>query len=271
MTHLWGHPCDITALLEVARTHRLAIIEDCSHAHGSTYHGQPVGSASDIAVFSVGGHKAISGGMGGMLLTGSEDLYARACLLANFRHRTDLTIGSPDYAPWLTTGLGGNFRMSPVAAVLAHSHLTDLDRYVANRLANVGELTKRIGALSGIEAVPVAAGCTMGAWYEGAVEVTPDCRYSRDELVGILRADGLKVRAPASRPLHTYPLFQGEAPQWSPLAAAAARAAGRRNDRPFPVSDQMLAHWLSLPVNFLWDDDGAIVEPYVAAFERVLV
>jgi perosamine synthetase len=270
MTHLWGHPCDMRALLELARTHKLAVVEDCSHAHGSTYHGLPVGSACDIAVFSVGGHKAISGGMGGMLLTDSEDLYARACLLANFRHRTDLTIGSPDYAPWLTTGLGGNYRMSPVAAVLAHSHLTDLDRYVANRLANVGALAKRIGALAGIRAVPVAPGCTMGAWYDGVVEVTPDCRYSRDELVSILRADGLKVRAPASRPLHTYPLFQGAAPHWSPLAAAAARVVGPRNDRPFPVSDQLFAHWLMLPVNFLWDDDGAIVEPYVAAFERVL-
>ncbi|GAA3414339.1 hypothetical protein GCM10018952_34490 [Streptosporangium vulgare] len=86
VTHLWGHSCDMDALRAVADRRGLALVEDCSHAHGSTFRGRPVGSMGDISIFSVGGRKLVSGGMGGMLLTDSEDVFARACLLTNFRH-----------------------------------------------------------------------------------------------------------------------------------------------------------------------------------------
>lgn len=270
VTHLWGHPADLGSLRAIACRHGLALVEDCSHAHGSTLDGGPVGRSGDIAIFSIGGHKAVSGGMGGILLTDSEDLYSRACLLATFRHRTDLTIRLPDYHPLLPTGLGGNFRITPIAAVLAHSHLLDLDTRVAARIRNMTRLIGSITQLKGIKAVPIRDGCTMGAWYDGVVEVTEDCAFSRDELADRLKRDGLAVRAPATRPLHTYPLFQGAVPAWSDLLSKAVAASAKRNAREFPRSQRVFDHWLRLPVNFLWDDEGMIVEPYAKAFARVL-
>lgn len=270
ITHLWGHPADMDALLAIAARHGIATVEDCSHAHGSTLSGEPVGSRSDIAIFSVGGHKAISGGMGGMLLTDSPDLYARACLMTNFKHRTDLTIGLSEYRPFLATGLGGNFRMSPVAAVLAHSHLEELSRRVAARGANMNRLIDAVSRQPGIQRVPVRDGCTMGAWYDGVIEVTSDCPYSRDELVGRLRQHGLDVRAPATLPLHTFPVFQGCAPTWSRQVAAAVTACRARNARSYPHAQCLYGRWIRLPVNFLWDDEGAIVAPYAEAFAQVL-
>lgn len=270
VTHLWGHPAELGPLLSIAAKHGLATVEDCSHAHGATLDGEPVGSRSDIAIFSVGGHKAVSGGMGGILLTNSADLYARACLVTNFRHRTDLTIQSPAYQPFLTTGLGGNFRMSPLAAVLAHSHLAQLDRLVAARAANMTSLLRRIGRLPGVRPVPIRAGCTMGAWYDGVVEITDQGPYPRDELVTLLKREGLRVREPAARPLHTYPLFQGSGPDWNRLLSGSVRRCGELNDREFPGAAGLYRRWVRMPVNFLWDDEGVIVEPYAAAFERVL-
>jgi len=270
VTHLWGHPCELDAIAALARSRGLALLEDCSHAHGSTYRSRPVGSAGDVAVFSAGARKLVSGGLGGMLLTDDGDLYARACLLSSFRHRTDLTIDVPGYEPFLTTGLGGNFRMSPVAAVLAKSHFDALRLLVERRLANVSALVERLAALPGLEAVPVAPECTMGAWYDGVVAVDETCPYSRDELVRLLQAEGLKVREPSTRPLHQYPLFRGAAPAWHPPAARAVDACARANDRRFPRADRLFERWLRLPVNFLWDETGTMVEPYAAAFERVL-
>src|SRR5262249_41530890 len=51
-THIYGLPCDMDEIMAVARRHRLAVIEDCAHALGATYRGQPVGSFGDAALFS---------------------------------------------------------------------------------------------------------------------------------------------------------------------------------------------------------------------------
>ncbi|HEV2999352.1 MAG TPA: DegT/DnrJ/EryC1/StrS family aminotransferase [Solirubrobacteraceae bacterium] len=271
VTHLWGHPCDMDPIRALAARRGLAVIEDCSHAHGSLYRGRPAGSLGDVAVFSVGGLKLISGGMGGVLLTDDDDLYARACLLANFRHRTDLTIPPGAYDDFLATGLGGNFRMTPVAAVLAQSHLDALDDLVARRAANVGALVDGLTALPGIGAVGVDDGCSMGAWYDGVVEVDESCRWTRDELAELLQRAGTKLRAPSTEPLHRYPIFRGAAPEWSGLAARAVRAAARANcGRAFPRADRLSDRWLRLPVNYLWDAEGSIVEPYVSAAAELL-
>ena len=50
--HLFGQPADLKPILDVARQHRLIVIEDACQAHGATYHGQPVGSLGDVACFS---------------------------------------------------------------------------------------------------------------------------------------------------------------------------------------------------------------------------
>ncbi|GAA4463370.1 DegT/DnrJ/EryC1/StrS aminotransferase family protein [Phytohabitans houttuyneae] len=270
VTHLWGNPCPMDDIVARARAHGLPLVEDCSHAHGATYQGRKVGSHADIAVFSIGGHKAISGGLGGVLLTDDADLYARACLFANFRHRTDLTIADPAYAPFLDTGLGGNFRISPIAALLALEHLRGLDTMVARRQANMGALIGAIAALPGVRAVPVAAGSSTGAWYDGVVEIGEEAAVDRDRLVRLLRERGLNVRAPATRPLHHYPPFRGAAPDWAPRLARAARRAAQVNSRAFPRAQHLFEHWMRLPVNFLYEEGSTLPERYADAFVDAL-
>lgn len=51
-THIYGLPCDMDAILAIARRHDLRVVEDCAHALGATYHGQPVGTFGDAAFFS---------------------------------------------------------------------------------------------------------------------------------------------------------------------------------------------------------------------------
>lgn len=75
------------------------------------------------------------------------------------------------------------------------------------------------------------------------------------------------MRAPATRPLHVFPLFQGTAPDWSPQVAAAVRAAAAVNDRPFPRSAELFARWMKLPVNFLWKPNSPLVGAYLEAFD----
>lgn len=65
-THLFGLPCDMEAILEVAGRHHLAVVEDCAHALGATYRGRPVGTFGDGAFFSFQTWKAINTAGGGM-------------------------------------------------------------------------------------------------------------------------------------------------------------------------------------------------------------
>lgn len=75
--HTFGLPADMESILTVARTHGLAVIEDCAHALGATYRGRFVGTIGDAAIFSFGRDKGISSVFGGALLTHNEYLRAR--------------------------------------------------------------------------------------------------------------------------------------------------------------------------------------------------
>ena len=77
--HLFGNPCNMDALREIAQRHQLFLIEDCCQAHFAEYQGQTVGTLGDINGFSFGG-KHLSAGMGGIVLTNDEGLWGRGVL-----------------------------------------------------------------------------------------------------------------------------------------------------------------------------------------------
>ncbi|MBY2964043.1 DegT/DnrJ/EryC1/StrS family aminotransferase [Rhizobium leguminosarum] len=82
--HLYGHPCDMIALKEVADERGLKILEDCAQAHGATCHGKTVGTIGDIATFSFYPGKNLGAyGDAGAIVTGDADLAKRARMIAN--------------------------------------------------------------------------------------------------------------------------------------------------------------------------------------------
>lgn len=82
--HLYGHPCDMAALKDVADEHGLKILEDCAQAHGAICHGKVVGTLGDIATFSFYPGKNLGAyGDAGAIVTGDADLAKRARMIAN--------------------------------------------------------------------------------------------------------------------------------------------------------------------------------------------
>jgi perosamine synthetase len=73
-THLWGLPCDMDGILDLARGHSLAVIEDCAHALGALYKGQPVGTLGTASIFSFQTLKPLNTYGGGMAVTGDAGL-----------------------------------------------------------------------------------------------------------------------------------------------------------------------------------------------------
>ncbi len=75
-THMFGHPCRMDAIADIAARHRLALLEDCAHATGTTYRGRPVGGFGRAAVFSFSVMKLITTFGGGMVTTNDDALAA---------------------------------------------------------------------------------------------------------------------------------------------------------------------------------------------------
>lgn len=76
-THVYGLPCDLDGVMEIARRHGLAVVEDCAHALGATYHGRPVGTFGDAALYSFQVLKPLNTFGGGLAYTRRPDLAAR--------------------------------------------------------------------------------------------------------------------------------------------------------------------------------------------------
>ena len=109
VTHLWGHPCDMTQIEQWADDNGLVVIEDCSHAHGATWDGRPVGSFGRCAVFSVGTHKPVSGGLGGILVTDDPELQSLASLLGHPNQRSRASVSRRISSRCMTSGSGRTF------------------------------------------------------------------------------------------------------------------------------------------------------------------
>jgi dTDP-4-amino-4,6-dideoxygalactose transaminase len=125
--HMLGNPCDMDAILAIARKRKLFVIEDACQAAGASYKGQKVGGIGDIAAFSLNVFKTITAGDGGLVTTRNENLYRTAFGFHDQGHsplRAGVEVGS-------RCVLGLNFRMNEVTGALALAQLRKIERILA--------------------------------------------------------------------------------------------------------------------------------------------
>lgn len=268
VTHLWGHPVSMDAILEVAREHGLRIVEDCSHAHGSTYKGTAVGTLGDVGCFSLQGKKAVSGGQGGILITRDQDLYERALLFGHFRVRAEQGIFNPDLRRYASTGWGLNYRMHPFSAALASRMMDRLDDVIERRRVRHTRLSAGLLDVPGVQPPTISSDVTMGAWYGYKPRFVPeDLGIPMATYIEALRAEGVQVSKPGSQPLHRADVFSGR-PGSSQMPFALSPRTRRAHDvSEFPVAEGISQVSLSLPT-FTYEDSD-VVDQYIDAFAKV--
>jgi perosamine synthetase len=120
--HLYGQPCELDPILELARRYKLFVIEDCAEAFGAFYKGRPVGAFGDVAAFSFFGNKTITTGEGGMIVSNDGALIEHCRRL-----RGQGLVPGREY--WHDV-LGYNYRMSNVAAAIGLAQLERADELV---------------------------------------------------------------------------------------------------------------------------------------------
>jgi len=120
VVHIFGNPCDMNEIMNIAKKYNLSVIEDCSHAHGSKIGSKMVGSFGDIGVFSLQGSKAVAAGEGGVIVTDNEILLDRMLEYGHQGRRICGTLSEPiEIENHLVHGLGRKSRAHPIGVGMA--------------------------------------------------------------------------------------------------------------------------------------------------------
>jgi dTDP-4-amino-4,6-dideoxygalactose transaminase len=142
--HLGSCVADLDAILDIARRHDLVVIEDCAHAHGSTWNGRKVGSFGLAGSFSLQTSKLLTAGEGGVIVT-SDDLVAEKChSLVNCGRK------EAGYDSFPGALLGYNYRLTELQAAVLLAQLGRLEEQWAVRQRNMGRLTARLAEIPGL-------------------------------------------------------------------------------------------------------------------------
>lgn len=188
--HIAGEPADMDPILEIARRHKLKVLEDCAQSLGAKYKGRPVGSMGDCGIYSFQECKTISAGEGGAVVTSNPDIFERASRyhdLGMLRGPHAAWLGGP---PRLDQFCGGQFRMSEFTGAVMRAQLRKLDRIVADFCARADRVTQGIQDLPGIRLRKVndAQGRLPSAVY-----FRTDGKAQRDWFINALEAENISA------------------------------------------------------------------------------
>jgi perosamine synthetase len=212
-THMWGMPGRVDELQKLCMDHGLALVEDCSHAHGARLGGRVVGSFGQAAAWSLQAEKTLWAGEGGVLTTKLTDVFERALLIGHFNQRAlrDITPESPNHE-FAFTGTGLKFRAHPLGLALALAQLPSLDQTIQARQATADQLIGALERIRGIRILSRSYPSRLHSYYGLIALIDPTkCGFTREDFVDILRAEGIYcVRIPKQMSsLSMYPVFAG--------------------------------------------------------------
>jgi perosamine synthetase len=268
VTHVWGTPLDLEALYLWAAARGLAVVEDCSHAHGTRSNGRPVGSGATVAAMSLGAAKTVSGGVAGALLTSSQSVYERTLLLGMPLARARREVSSPELDGLASTGFGANLRGHPLAATLALEHLSRLEDILQSKNANIHQLEALISEATPLMPPSRPSWWTRGTRYGFKARVAGDEPLSAATLVAALRAEGLPVSGSPGPLLHRHRLFRDAT---AITTYAPGRAPGDIAVDPdsFPRCDELVRDTVSFDARLLHGDATRLLEATAQALEKL--
>lgn len=273
VVHYCGHPCDMDAILSIARQHRLRVIEDVSHAHGTRYKGKMVGTLGDVSAMSMMATKSFPIGEGGMLCTDNREIFERAIAYAHYeRTRDELTI--PYLKEFAGLPLGAiKGRLNQTCAAMGRVQLRHYERRIREIQDAMHRFWDQLEGVPGIRPhrTPRDSDSTMGGWYN------PVGHYVPEELGGLpverfidaVVAEGSRAARGVNFPLHLHPVLNKADVfhDGKPTRIAFSQQDVRQEQGSLPVSEALISRSFGVP-SFKKYHPQAIDE-YAAAFRKV--
>lgn len=235
--HVFGQPCDMAPLIDLARQRDLVLIEDACEAIGAEYRGRRVGTFGAAAVFSFYPNKQMTTGEGAIVTT---DDPAIASLLRSLRNQGRDAMGT-----WLShERLGYNYRMSELSAALGAVQLGRIDEMLEMRRKVAEIYAERLAGVPGVRFLRPAPWTTRLSWFAAIARL--DEGIDRDAVLERLAAAGIPARAYFA-PLHLQPLYR--------------RLLGHK-EGDLPITERLGRSTLALPFHNHMDEDavGAVCD-----------
>ena len=190
--HLYGQPCDMDPIMEIAKKHGLYVIEDCAQAHGATYKGRIIGSFGDAAGFSFYPGKNLGAlGDAGATVTNNKELAQKLKALGNY--------GS-DYK-YHHIYLGNNSRLDELQAAFLAAKLPHMERMNENRRQTAARYLSEIS--NPYVELPYVMENVVPVWHVFAVR----SEY-RDALAAYLDSKGIGTNKHYPIPMHLQPCYR---------------------------------------------------------------
>ncbi|MBX9830422.1 DegT/DnrJ/EryC1/StrS family aminotransferase [Candidatus Babeliales bacterium] len=211
---LFGLPYDTQAVNELARKHKLLVIEDCAQAPGAFYKNKSAGTLGDMGVYSLNYHKHIHTGEGGVVVTDNDELAERLRLIRNHAEAVIDAKGDAHF----TNMIGFNYRLTEMQAAIGLVLVKHLNPLVEARVENVHYLEKRLTSIPALTMPKIRKDCTH-AYYLHAIKFD-ECvaGVSRNAFVNAVKAElevtewreteGVKVNAGYVKPLYLQSIYQ---------------------------------------------------------------
>ncbi|MFV0389049.1 MAG: DegT/DnrJ/EryC1/StrS family aminotransferase [Pyrinomonadaceae bacterium] len=157
VTHLFGNPCEMEAIMNLANSRGIPVIEDTAQSFLATVDGKYAGTIGAIGAFSFQQGKQMTCGEGGIVVTNDDELARRLYLCIN--KAWGYGDENPDHY-----FIALNYRMTELQAAVAYEQLKKLDYSVSQRQKMAALLDERIADIDGIESYKPANGSTMTYW-----------------------------------------------------------------------------------------------------------
>lgn len=241
--HLYGHPCAMSGILDLARTRNLLVIEDAAEAWGARVDGRLTGTLGDAGCHSFFGNKTLTTGEGGAVLFRDKSTFERAQMLRDH--------GMSRERKYWHVEPGFNYRLTNLQAAIGVAQMERIESILSRKRHLAERYTSALAVVEGLVLPPHAPWADPVCWLY-TIQVAETAGLSRDSLASRLLTNGVETR-PVFYPLHAMPAFE--------------RFAGSGD---FPITEQIARTGLSLPSSVtLRDEDVDGVVELIRSILRV--
>jgi perosamine synthetase len=224
--HIYGHPCDMKKINQIAKEYKLLIIEDSAEAHGSEIKDKKCGSFGDLATFSFYANKTLTTGEGGMVVTDNDELAERCRYF-----RDQCYPRTKDSKSFSHEDIGFNYRMSNIHAAIGLAQTEKAEEYVKRRIKNHGVYLENLKGIKGLQMQPEKKGYKNSYWMNGILIDEKKFGISARKLSQRLNEKGIGTR----------PFFKGLSDQ------PAMKKYGSDCEGNYPISDWLFENGFYLP------------------------
>ena len=199
IVHMYGLPCDMDPIREIAQENDIKIVEDTCHATGAKYNGKFTGTLGDAAAFSFGNKAITCAGCGGIAATDNEEIYTK---LRNMRYLGTSGTYAEGTRSFESESLGYNFQMPEVQAAIGRRQLKFLPEWNAKRKRNAQLYDDLLADIPQVQTPVIPDNCEH-AFLHYVLKVE-----QRDELKEYLMKQDIQVKVIYSRPVYQGAVYQ---------------------------------------------------------------